>query len=151
MRRSILRTTAFAFLSLSILASASFAASNAATNDRPTYHRDVLPILQENCQNCHRDGGANLGGQIAPMAFTFYEETRPWAKAIARQVEARTMPPWHASPEQRGVFHNERTLNDSEIETLVRWARTGAVAGDPEDAPPAPDWRGGARKGPPRT
>ena len=50
------------------------------------------------------------------------------------------MPPWHASPEQDGVFHNQRTLEDAEIATLVRWARTGATAGDAADAPPPLDW-----------
>ena len=70
------------------------------------------------------------------MSFTSYEETRPWAKSIARQVEARTMPPWHASPEHAGVFENERTLTDAEIDTLVRWAKGGAKAGDASQAPP---------------
>ena len=57
------------------------------------------------------------------MSFTSYDETRPWARGIAKQVEARLMPPWHASPDQHGVFVNERTLTDAEIGTLVAWAR----------------------------
>ena len=35
-------------------------------DETPTFYADVLPILQENCQTCHRDAGANMGGQIAP-------------------------------------------------------------------------------------
>jgi len=105
-----------------------------------TFTRDVLPILQANCQVCHRSGGANLGGMVAPMALTTYEETRPWAKAIAEKVAAREMPPWHASPAQQGVFANERTLTQMEIDTLVAWTAAGAPKGNPSDAPPAKKW-----------
>jgi len=113
--------------------------------DAPTFHKDVLPIVQENCQVCHRTDGANLSGMVAPMAFTSYEETRPWAKAIAKQVAARTMPPWHAAPEHAGVFDNERTLSEAEIATIVTWVEAGAPRGNPKDAPepiawPATDW-----------
>jgi mono/diheme cytochrome c family protein len=115
-------------------------AAQALANDtvdrtKVTFTKDVLPILQENCQDCHRTGGANLGGMVAPMAFVTYQEVRPWAKAIAREVQARNMPPWDASPEFHGVFKNERSLNDDEIATLVAWAATGAVKGNPKDAP----------------
>lgn len=102
---------------------------------RVTFTRDVLPILQENCQACHRPLGANVMGMVAPMSFTTYEETRPWAKAIARQVAERRMPPWHAAPELAGVFANERTLTDEEVATLVSWARTGARRGPAPDVP----------------
>lgn len=111
-----------------------FAMANDATG-RVTFTKDVLPILQENCQVCHRAGGANLGGMIAPMAFTSYAEVRPWAKAIAKAVEAKDMPPWDASPEFHGVFKNERTITDEEIATIVKWANTGAVRGNLKDAP----------------
>ena len=111
-----------------------------AAETAPTFYRDVLPILQQECQACHREGGSNLGGMIAPMALLDYDQVRPWAKAIARNARERTMPPWHASPEQAGVFTNERTLTEAEIETLVSWATTGAVAGDAGDAPPAIEW-----------
>ena len=94
-------------------------ANTSADQDGVTFYEDVLPILQENCQTCHRPNGANLGGMVAPMVFTSYDETRPWAKSIAQRVEAREMPPWHASHDQAGVFENERTLTDAEV--------TGAV------------------------
>ncbi len=81
----------------------------------PTFTRDVLPIFQENCQVCHRPNGANLGGTVAPMALVTYREVRPWARAIAKKVAAREMPPWHAAPAFGGLFRNERTLTDAEI------------------------------------
>jgi hypothetical protein len=105
-----------------------------------TFTRDVLPILQENCQACHRPNGANLGGMVAPMALTTYEETRPWAKAIAESVAAHKMPPWSAAPAQHGQFVNERTLGEAQIKTLVAWSNAGAPRGDPADAPPAREW-----------
>jgi mono/diheme cytochrome c family protein len=121
---------------------AAFGAAADAPQVTPTFYKDVLPILQEKCQTCHRAGGANLGGMVAPMAFTEYKETRAWAKSIAKQVEGRTMPPWHAAPEFHGVFENERTLEPNQIATLVSWATNGAPEGNAADAPPARDWAG---------
>ena len=88
---------------------------------KPTFTKDVLPILQENCQTCHRPLGANLSGMVAPMSLISYKEVRPWAKAISKVVSDKTMPPWHASEKLHGVFRNERTLTETEIATLVKW------------------------------
>jgi len=98
-----------------------------------TFYRDVLPILQNHCQECHRPA------QMAPMSFCTYEETRPWAKAIREQVRSRRMPPWPADP-CCGHFANDRSLRPSEIETLAKWADTGAAKGDPRDAPARKTW-----------
>ena len=107
--------------------------------DTATYYKDVLPIVQENCQSCHRESGANISGLIAPMSFMNYEETRPWARSIARKVESKEMPPWFATA-PKGVFENERGLTDDEISTIVNWVEAGAPAGDMTDAPPAKQW-----------
>ena len=110
------------------------APSHAENEADVTYYSDVLPIIQDNCQSCHRSEGLNLGGVIAPMSFMSYEETRPWARAIARKVEAHEMPPWFAAG-PTGVFSNERGLTDEEIGTIVTWVDAGAPAGDKADAP----------------
>lgn len=110
-------------------------ADSAKVPDRPTFYKDVLPIVQENCQICHRPSGTNVMGMVAPMSFMSYAEVRPWAKAIKREVEARRMPPWHAAEKFHGVFANERTLTDADIAILARWAETGAQRGNPKDAP----------------
>lgn len=120
---------------LSIVAGMGYADTN-----RPTFTKDIAPILQENCQICHRPFGENNGGMVAPMSLITYQEVRPWAKAIARQVSARTMPPWHASTEFHGVFANERTLTDEQIATLVKWAEQGCRPGNPADMPAAIQW-----------
>jgi hypothetical protein len=98
-----------------------------------TFNKDVLPILQKNCQSCHRPG------QIAPMSFLSYKDTRPWAKAMKTAVATKKMPPWFADPEV-GHFANDRSLKPDEIETIARWADTGAAEGDAKDAPPAVNW-----------
>lgn len=111
--------------------------------NQPTFYKDVLPILQERCQVCHREGGGNFGGMIAPMAFTDYNNVRPWAKAIAKNVGSGTMPPWHADPRHAGEFENERTITQEEIDTLINWVQSGATRGNPADAPPKKEWPAG--------
>jgi len=98
-----------------------------------TFYKDVLPVVQKHCQTCHRPG------QAGPMSFLTYETTRPWAKAIKEAVLLRKMPPWFADP-QIGHFLNDPSLPRADVETLARWADSGASAGDPKDAPPAIQW-----------
>jgi hypothetical protein len=99
----------------------------AASNSAPvTFNKDVVPILQKNCQGCHRPG------ELAPMSFLSYSETRPWAKAMKQAVVTKKMPPWFA---EKGHFANDRTLTDDEISTLARWADNGAPEGDAKDKP----------------
>src|SRR5262245_7960446 len=94
-----------------------------------TFNKDVLPILQNNCQTCHRPG------EIGPMSFLTYRDTRPWAKAIKNAVVSRQMPPWFADPAY-GHFANDRTLSGAEIQTLAAWADNGTLEGDAKLAPP---------------
>jgi hypothetical protein len=98
-----------------------------------TFTRDVLPILQQNCQSCHRPG------QIAPMSLLTYEQARPWARSMKAKVLAREMPPWFADP-QHGTFANDRSLKQGDIDTIAKWVDAGAPQGDPKDAPPAIEW-----------
>ncbi len=125
------------------------AAARAADDNAPagpvTFYKDVLPILQQNCQACHRPDGDNYTGMVAPMSLLTFEEVRPWAKSIAQVVSERRMPPWFASEEQAGHFLNERRLSEAEIATLIRWVELGAQRGRAEDAPPPRDF---ASRGP---
>jgi hypothetical protein len=100
---------------------------------QPVFYKDILPILQQHCQECHRPG------EIAPMPFLTYAETRPWAKAIRAQTVARKMPPWFADP-MYGHFANDRSLSQRQIDTLAAWVNAGAPAGDAKDAPPPREW-----------
>jgi hypothetical protein len=96
--------------------------------DKPTFERDVLPIVQKACQDCHRPG------QMAPFSLMDYESARPWARSIKDKVVSRYMPPWHLD-RTVGEYDPDSSLSDAEIETIARWVDTGAPKGDPKDAP----------------
>jgi hypothetical protein len=98
-----------------------------------TYHKDVEPLLQRRCQNCHRPG------QVAPFSLLTYNDARKWAKDIKEYTGKRQMPPWLAEP-GHGEFQDVRRLEDSELKTLADWADAGAPEGSPKDAPPAKQW-----------
>jgi hypothetical protein len=115
-----------ASLILFAVAAGAFAAGQPAV----TFHRDVLRILQENCQGCHRPG------EIGPMPLRTYAEVRPWAKAIKQAVSTRKMPPWFAD-RSIGKFGNDPSLTQEQIDKLSAWADNGAPEGDAKDAPPA--------------
>src|SRR5690349_1043246 len=94
----------------------------------PTFYKDVLPILQARCQECHR------AGEIGRMPLLTYQQTRPWASAIKESVTLRKMPPWFADP-HFGKFANDRSLTKDQIDILVAWSDKGAREGNPKDAP----------------
>src|SRR5687768_7685031 len=106
------------------------------TSAAPTFYKDVLPVLQNRCQECHR------AGEIGPASFMTYKETRPWAKAIREAVISKKMPPWFAEP-AHGKWVNDRSLSKQEIDTLVAWADAGAAEGNVNDAPPPKQWTEG--------
>jgi hypothetical protein len=93
-----------------------------------TYHKDIEPIFQRRCQECHRPG------EIAPFSMRSYTEVRPWAKAIRTDVLAKKMPPWLADS-QYGHFANDRSLSKQEIDTITAWVDQGAKEGDASQAP----------------
>jgi hypothetical protein len=101
-----------------------------------TFYKDVVPILQNKCQSCHRSGEA------APMALVTYEQTRPWAEKMAAAVQMRMMPPWFADP-RYGHFANDPSLSAEQIATIAGWAKAGAPAGNARDAPAPRTWSEG--------
>jgi hypothetical protein len=109
-----------------LIVSAAAAGESGSTN--VTFNKDVLPILQKNCQSCHRPG------EIGPMPLLTYEGTRPWAKAIKAAVLTKKMPPWFADPTY-GHFMDDRRMADADIHTLAAWADSGAPEGDAKDKP----------------
>ena len=101
-----------------------------------TFAKDVAPILQRSCQDCHRTGS------IAPMSLLTYEETRPWARSIREKVTSRSMPPWYID-KNIGIqdFKYDYSLSDDEISTISKWVDNGAPRGNPTDMPPARQFR----------
>jgi hypothetical protein len=126
-----------AALSLTFTATAwqrsSSAPDSAQKKPASTFYKDVLPILQEKCQSCHRPG------EPAPMPLLTYEQTRPWAGKIAAAVEMKAMPPWFADP-RFGHFSNDPSLTAQQIAAIAAWADAGAPAGDPRDSPAPKTW-----------
>lgn len=96
-----------------------------------TFAKDIAPILQRSCENCHRQNG------VAPMSLSTYEEVRPWVRAIKRKTSAREMPPWFIE-KNVGIqkFKDDPSLSDEEIATIAKWADDGAPRGNPADMPP---------------
>ena len=123
----------FVALLVGIVAVAATQRQTSAADEPVTFSKDVLPILQKNCQSCHRPG------QIAPMSLVTFRETRPWARSMKAKVESRQMPPWFADP-AHGPFANDRSLSQTDITTIAKWADAGAPEGDPNDAPPPVAW-----------
>src|SRR6187402_2334992 len=104
-----------------------------------TFTKDIAPILQRSCENCHRLDG------VAPMPLTTYDEVRPWARAIKQRTgvgpKAGVMPPWYVE-KNIGIqkFKNDPSLSAEEIAIIARWADGGAPRGNPTDMPPARAW-----------
>ncbi|MEQ1728076.1 MAG: hypothetical protein ABL982_06810 [Vicinamibacterales bacterium] len=101
-----------------------------------TFTKDIAPILQRSCENCHRPNGAG------PMSLTTYEEVRPWARAIKQRTgigpHAGVMPPWYME-KNIGIqsYKDDPSLSDLEVAKVAKWADTGAVRGNPADMPAA--------------
>ncbi len=95
-----------------------------------TFSKDVAPIFQRSCQNCHR------AGSIAPMSLLTYKDARPWARSIKEKVVRREMPPWHID-RNVGVnkFKDDPSLSDAEIATITSWVDHGSPEGNPADLP----------------
>ena len=112
------------------------AAQAASTQAQVTFAKDIAPILQRSCQNCHRPNS------VAPMPLLTYEQVRPYASAIKRRTSIRTrqgtMPPWYI---EKGIgiqqYKNDVSLSDEEVAKIASWADNGAPRGNPADLPPA--------------
>lgn len=95
----------------------------------PTFSNEVVRILQQHCQSCHREG------DIAPFPLMTYTDARTRSSLIEFMTETRQMPPWKAV-DGCGEFRDERRLSDAEIETIGKWVEAGAPEGDPAQLPP---------------
>jgi hypothetical protein len=94
-----------------------------------TFTKDIAPIVQENCQTCHRPG------EGTPFSLITYEDARPWATLMKQMVLQRQMPPWFEDGHTE-KFENRRMLTQAQIDTIVAWADAGAPKGDAKDLPP---------------
>ena len=101
-----------------------------------TYSKDVAPILQKQCQVCHRPE------QNAPFSLLTYDDAVKHGRMLREVTSQRRMPPWHAD-ERYGHFSNDRRLTPKEIETLADWVAVGMPKGDDKDLPRPREWTKG--------
>ena len=130
-------------LAPALVAAMLLAAMPAAAQSTPasqvTFTKDIAPILQRSCQQCHRPDGAG------PMSLITYEDVRPWARAIKSRTgmgpRAGVMPPWYIEKDT-GIQHfkDDPSLSEDEIVKVAAWADGGAPRGNPSDMPPAKTW-----------
>ena len=106
---------------------------SAALPQEVTYTRDIAPIVNANCQECHRDEG------VAPFSFGTYEEARYRAGLMAHVTGQGLMPPWRAE-KGYGEFRDERFLSHRQKDLIQAWASAGAPRGEDEEVLPLPTW-----------
>src|SRR2546427_1491378 len=89
-----------------------------------TFTKDIAPILQRSCQQCHRPDS------VAPMSLLTYEQARPYARAMKQRTELAyvlgnrgVMPPWFLE-RNIGVqkMKEDIRLSDEEIAKIAKWA-----------------------------
>ncbi|HMV66592.1 MAG TPA: hypothetical protein PKA64_07055 [Myxococcota bacterium] len=101
-----------------------------------TWHRDVRPIVERSCLDCHVEGG------LAPFDLPWHAEdwadgAPPWAGAVVGAVEARRMPPWPADDACHPIAHS-RALSDDEIARFTAWEANDYAVGDLASFAPLP-------------
>ncbi|MFK7735827.1 MAG: redoxin domain-containing protein [Pirellulaceae bacterium] len=101
-----------------------------------TFSRDVAPIFNARCVECHRSG------EIGPFTLTSYEDVQGWEDTILEVIDDQRMPPWNANPKY-GHFANDARLSEKEIQTLRKWVANGMPEGDPADLPAPPVFEDG--------
>ena len=121
----------FLVLGGAILLSAQPAAEQASAPAAVTFTKDIAPIFQKSCLQCHQPDS------IGPMSLMTYQEARPWARSIKQKVMAGEMPPYRYD-RNVGIQHlkHDLRLSEKEIQTIARWVDSGAPQGNPADMPP---------------
>jgi len=98
-----------------------------------TYHNQIARIMQNNCVDCHRDGG------VGPFSLATMADVTKNAGMIRKQVERGVMPPWFAvhADKAEPPFSNDRSLTEQDKTDLLTWLASERPAGDPAHAPVA--------------
>lgn len=128
-------------MTLALIATSALAAPATVATDATlelgevTFTRDIAPILQRSCQQCHKPDS------VAPMALITYEQVRPYARSIAKRTHmgpvAGVMPPWYIEKDT-GIQHYQfdPSLSDLELAKISKWVSSGSPKGDLADMPP---------------
>lgn len=110
--------------------------------EKPSFCREIAPIIFEHCAPCHRPG------QSAPFSLLEYRQVRKRAQEILKVTLGGFMPPWLPEPGY-ARFANERRLSGEQLDLLTQWVKTGMEEGDPSHLPELPRWTEGWQLGEP--
>ena len=91
-----------------------------------SYAHTIAPMVQQKCATCHQPGG------IGPMPLTSYEQIKGFSPMIREVIRTKRMPPWMADPSV-GKFHDDKSLSNEQIKTMVHWIEAGAPRGEGAD------------------
>ena len=114
------------------------------SENTPVFHRDIAPLVFEQCSTCHRPG------QSAPFTLLSYADVMDRADQIVDVLQSRFMPPWLPEP-SANRFMGERRLTSEQIEMFERWTASECLEGDPADGPEPPEFKDGWQLGTPDT
>ncbi len=106
------------------------------------FTRDIAPILQSRCQECHRPGG------IGPFSLTNYDQARRWSEDLVYFTRERLMPPWKPVA-GHGEFNGARVMTEAEIASIAAWVEAGCPRGPTAELPPAPEFQNDWKRGEP--
>lgn len=111
---------------------AEFAAAGAPITYAPraqtvSYSKDIAPILQENCVQCHHEGG------IGPWAMTGHAMVQGWSAMMREVVMTQRMPPGQVDPHVGRELLQVAGLTTEEMQKLVHWIDAGAPGDDAPD------------------
>jgi Tfp pilus assembly protein PilF len=107
-----------------------------------TFTKDIAPIVFAHCTSCHRPG------EVAPFSLQTYADVRQRMTLVADATRRRIMPPWKPQ-EPHGLFLDDRSLTEQEIQRIQEWAAQGGPEGDPRDLPAVPAFASGWQLGTP--
>ena len=102
--------------------------NNGTDESALTFYRDIKPLLDDKCSQCHFDGG------LAPFTLETYEEVVTLKESIRASVQEQTMPPWQPG-DGCTDYQFDFSMSSDQIERLVGWIDDGAFEGDPNTAP----------------
>jgi hypothetical protein len=89
---------------------------------KPTFIKDIAPIIHKNCTPCHQPNEA------APFSLITYEDVAKRASFIKEVVESGFMPPW--KPDNHYVsYSNDRSLSEKEKSLIIQWVNEKAPKG----------------------
>jgi peroxiredoxin len=84
-----------------------------------SYAREIAPIVQSRCVECHQKGG------IGPFAMNSHEALAGWGPTIREAVLTKRMPPGQIDSEF-GEWADVHVITAQEQATLLHWIDAGA-------------------------